>query len=253
MPKIESEKIDCLHRPCSQPAPRFARTQKSWNNLIAFRRLHSCFLLELALLVLKDFHLPIDTPKSRETREDGRFSTALTGMKNCTIDSGCTPAPRDATKLSVFFRFFESFLWHFNKNSVQRWSSDFQGLFRVKIRKMALGSNDLSTFPSEGSVDRSRHDWHFCSLLPDVLLSWLYLFIYLLIFEGFPNRVLVYPDRGGLQIMLMICTNKLCQCWWMWVSAKEKRDVESAKGKGAWELLLKGLTPKLWRDREIDS
>ena len=58
------------------------------------------------------------------------------------------------------------------------------------------------------------------------------------------NRALVYPDRGGLQIMLMICTNKLCWGWWMWVSAKEKRDVESAKGKGAWELLLKGLTPK---------
>ena len=33
------------------------------------------------------------------------------------------------------------------KNSVQRCSSDFQGLFRVKIRKMALGSNDLSTLP----------------------------------------------------------------------------------------------------------
>ena len=31
------------------------------------------------------------------------------------------------------------------KNSVQRWSPDFQGLFRVKIRKMAHGSNDLST------------------------------------------------------------------------------------------------------------
>ena len=26
---------------------------------------------------------------------------------------------------------------------------------------------------------------------------------------------------------------------------KEKCDVESAKGKGAWELLLKGLTPEL--------
>ena len=37
----------------------------------------------------------------------------------------------------VSFAFFETFLWHFNKNSVQRWSSDFQGLFRVKIRKMA--------------------------------------------------------------------------------------------------------------------
>ena len=33
------------------------------------------------------------------------------------------------------------------KNSVQRWSSDFQGLIRVKIRKMALGRNDLSTLP----------------------------------------------------------------------------------------------------------
>ena len=33
------------------------------------------------------------------------------------------------------------------KNSVQRWSSDFQGLFRVKIRKMAQGGNDLSTLP----------------------------------------------------------------------------------------------------------
>ena len=33
------------------------------------------------------------------------------------------------------------------KNSVQRWSSVFQGLFRVKIRKMAQGSNDLSTLP----------------------------------------------------------------------------------------------------------
>ena len=33
------------------------------------------------------------------------------------------------------------------KNSVERWSSDIQGLFRVKIRKMALGSNDLSTLP----------------------------------------------------------------------------------------------------------
>ena len=33
------------------------------------------------------------------------------------------------------------------KNRVQRGSSDFQGLVGVKIRKMALGSNDLSTLP----------------------------------------------------------------------------------------------------------
>ena len=33
------------------------------------------------------------------------------------------------------------------KNSMQRWSSDFQGLSCVKIRKMAQGSNGLSTLP----------------------------------------------------------------------------------------------------------
>ena len=38
------------------------------------------------------------------------------------------------------------------KNSVQRESSDFQGLFRVKIRKMAQGSNDLSTLPLNAQV-----------------------------------------------------------------------------------------------------
>ena len=36
-------------------------------------------------------------------------------MKSCTVDRGCTPAPKDATKLAVFFRIFRDFLWHFNK------------------------------------------------------------------------------------------------------------------------------------------
>ena len=40
--------------------------------------------------------------------------------------------------------------------------------------------------------------------LPFVFFPFLPFFIYLfcfylLIFEGFPNRVLVYPDRGGIQ------------------------------------------------------
>ena len=30
-------------------------------------------------------------------------------MKSCTVDRGCTPAPKDATKLAVFFRFFRVF------------------------------------------------------------------------------------------------------------------------------------------------
>ena len=43
------------------------------------------------------------------------------------------------------------------KNSVERWSSDIQGLFRVKIRKMALGSNDLSTLPL--IIEKNNKKW----------------------------------------------------------------------------------------------
>ena len=49
-------------------------------------------------------------PQIREKNcENGRFSTALTCMKSCTVDRGCTPAPKDTTKLAVFFRFFRVF------------------------------------------------------------------------------------------------------------------------------------------------
>ena len=69
---------------------------------------------KLALLVTKGFSSPIETPKPRKHCE-GRFSTSLTGMKSCTVNHRCTLALKHATKLAVFFRFFESFLWHFNE------------------------------------------------------------------------------------------------------------------------------------------
>ena len=64
------------------------------------------------------------------------------------------------------------------QNSVQRWSSDFEGLFRVKIRKMAQGSDDLSTLPLNVSMEsysysrrrmglensESRDEWGLCEL-----------------------------------------------------------------------------------------
>ena len=51
------------------------------------------------------------------------------------------------------------------KNSVQRWSSDFQGLFCAKIRKMAQGSNDLSTLPLKiHDSSRKRNDMHFVTM-----------------------------------------------------------------------------------------
>ena len=50
--------------------------------------------------------------------------------------------------------------------------------------------------------------------------------------RGSPNNV----DDMHEQVMPVLVN--VSECNW------EKRDVESAKGKGAWELLFKGLTPK---------
>ena len=97
---------------------------------------NSCFLLETGIaghemLLLAKWH-----PVPKKNCENGGFSTPLTGMKSCTVDRSCMPAPKGATKLAVFFRFFSSRSFNISiKNSVQRWSSDFQGLFHVKIGK----------------------------------------------------------------------------------------------------------------------
>ena len=122
-----------------------------------------CFLLETCIadqerLLLAKWH-----PKAeKKKRRNGGFSTPLTCMKSCTVDRGCTPAPKDARKLVVFFRFFfESFLWHFNKK--QRAEMIFR-LSRLvwckKNRKMARGSNDLSTLPLKGNLTQK---WNFVS------------------------------------------------------------------------------------------
>ena len=86
---------------------RYTRTQKSSNSLIRFRCSNSCFLLETGIAGHERLFLAKWHPKPRKKNcENGRFSTALTGMKSCTVDRGCTPAPKDTTKLAVFFRFF---------------------------------------------------------------------------------------------------------------------------------------------------
>ena len=38
-------------------------------------------------------------------------STSLTCIKSCAVDRGSVPAPKDATKLAVFFRIFRVFLF----------------------------------------------------------------------------------------------------------------------------------------------
>ena len=72
MLKIESEKIDCLHRPCSKPVPRgkieSVRTHsKVIEQFDLFSLLKLLFLVrKLALLVTKGFSSPNDTPKPRK-------------------------------------------------------------------------------------------------------------------------------------------------------------------------------------------
>ena len=154
--KGQRREIDCLHRPCSRPAPR-GKIESVRTHSEVIEQFDSFSLLKLLFLV-RNWHccsrkaFPRQmTPRSREkTAKTAVFATSLTGMKSCTVDRGCTPAPKDATKLAVFFRFFRVFPSTFQLKTACRGNLQTLDLFRVKIRKMAQGSNDLSTLPLSG-------------------------------------------------------------------------------------------------------
>ena len=102
----------------------------------------SCF----KLLVKEGFFSPNDT-QSREKCEDGRSTSRWQTWKVVRSIAAVRQRPRTPWNWRCSSASFESSFDISMQNRVQRWSSDFQGLFRVKIRKMALGSNDLSTLP----------------------------------------------------------------------------------------------------------
>ena len=123
MPNIESEKINCLHRPNSRPAPRGkiesvrTRTQKSSNSLIRFRCSNSCFLLETCIAGQEKPFLAKWHPKPRKNAKRRFFDTAdmhekLYGRSRL-YASAQGRHETGGTRCS--FAFFESFLWHFNK------------------------------------------------------------------------------------------------------------------------------------------
>ena len=153
MPKIGSEKIDCLHRPCSRPAPR-GKIKSVRTHSEVSEQFDSFSLLKLLFLVRnwhcwsrKAFTRQM-TPQIREkTAETAVFRQRWQAWKVARSIAAVRQRPRTPRNWRCAFAFFESFLWHSIKNSMQRWSSDFQGLSCVKIRKMAQGSNDLSTLP----------------------------------------------------------------------------------------------------------
>ena len=129
---------------------RYARTQKSSNSLIRFKGP----LLKLFFLI-RNWHcwsrkaFPRQmTPQSREkTAKTAVFRHRWQAWKVVRSIAAVRQRPRTPWNWRCSFAFFGLSFDISIKNSVQRWSSDFRGLFRVNIRKMAQESNDLSTLP----------------------------------------------------------------------------------------------------------
>ena len=152
---IESEKIDCLHQPCSQPMPQ-GKIELVHTHSEVIEQFDSFSLLKLLFLV-RNWHcwsrkaFPRQMTPEAEIKKIMRkrpfFDTAdryekLYGRSR--LYASAQGRHKTGGVLSLFSSLFLDISM---KNSVERWSSDFQGLFRAKFRKMALGSNDLSTLP----------------------------------------------------------------------------------------------------------
>ena len=121
MPKIESEKIDCLHRPCSRPAPR-GKIESVRTHSEVIKQFDSFSLLKLLFLV-RNWHcwsrkaFPRQmTPQSREkTAKVAVFRHRWQVWKVVRSIAAVRQRPRTPWNWRCSFAFFESFLWHFNK------------------------------------------------------------------------------------------------------------------------------------------
>ena len=134
---------------------RYARTHKSSNSLIRFHCSNSCFLLETGIagherLLLAKWH-----PKSEKKLRKRRFFDSADRHEKLYGRSRLYASAQGRSESGGVLSLFSSLSFDISiKNSMQRWSSDFQGLVCVKIRKMAPGSYDLSTLPlSEHPLD----------------------------------------------------------------------------------------------------
>ena len=122
MPKIESEKIDCLHRPCSRSAPR-GKIESVRTHSEVIEQFDSFSLLKLLFLV-RNWHccsrkaFPRQmTPRSREKiAKTAFFRHRWHAWKVVRSIGAVRQRPRTPRNWRCSFAFFESFLWHFNKN-----------------------------------------------------------------------------------------------------------------------------------------
>ena len=121
MPKIENEKIDCLHRPCSRPAPR-GKIKSVRTHSEVSEQFDSFSLLKLLFLV-RNWHCWSRKAFTRQMTPQIREKTAKTAVfrqrwqawKVVQSIAAVRQRPRTPQNRRCSFAFFESFLWHFNK------------------------------------------------------------------------------------------------------------------------------------------
>ena len=121
MPKIESEKIDCLHRPCSRPAPQ-GKIKSVRTHSEVIEQFDSFSLLKLLFLV-RNWHCWSRKAFTRQMTPQIREETAKTAVfrqrwqawKVVRSMAAVRQRPRTPRNWRCSFAFFESFLWHFNK------------------------------------------------------------------------------------------------------------------------------------------
>ena len=121
MPKIESKKIDCLHRPCSRPAPR-GKIESVRTHSEVIEEFDSISLLKLLFLV-RNWHCWSRKALTRQMTPQIREETAKTAVfrqrwqawKVVRSIAAVRQRPRTPRNWRCSFAFFESFLWHFNK------------------------------------------------------------------------------------------------------------------------------------------
>ena len=78
MPKIESEKIDCLHRPCSRPAPR-GKIESVRTHSEVIEQFDSFSLLKLFFLI-RNWHCWSPKAFPRQMTPQSREKTAKTAV-----------------------------------------------------------------------------------------------------------------------------------------------------------------------------
>ena len=132
---------------------RYAHTQKSSTSLNLFSSLKLLFLVRnWHCWLLKAFTCQMRPGPQEKPTKTTVFRHHWQAWKVVRSIAAVCQRPRTPRNwLAFLFRFFVSFLWHANENSLQRWSSGLNSRFSVKLRKTALGSNDLSTLPLNGA------------------------------------------------------------------------------------------------------